>query len=81
MRRSCCRSSVLLTLVSTCVPAIAEAPRIGIVGGGISGAATAHFLSELLPDVQIDVHELQPHIGGRTHTLDASIFGVPLDAG
>ena len=74
-------SSVLLTLASTCVPALAGAPRVGIVGGGISGAATAHFLSELLPDAQIDVHESEPHIGGRAHTLSASVFGVPLDAG
>ena len=50
-------------------------------GGGISGAATAHFLSELVPDAQIDVYEAAPRVGGRAHTLDANIFGVPLDAG
>ena len=75
--------ATILLAITNSVAAISSsaAPRVAIVGGGIGGAATAHFLAELRPDVQIDVFEALPNIGGRAHTLDASVFGVPLDAG
>ena len=71
----------MLHLITRCLLAAAATPRVAVIGGGISGAATAHFLSEQLPGALIDVHEAETRIGGRAHTLDAGIFGVPLDAG
>ena len=50
-------------------------PRVAIVGGGIGGAATAHFLLELRPDVEIDVFEASSQPGGRAHTLGRNNHG------
>ena len=58
-----------------------ESARVAIVGGGISGAATAYFLGTAHPALTIDVYEALDDVGGRARTLDASEFGVPLDAG
>ena len=63
------------------LPLPAAPPRVAIVGGGIGGAATAHFLLALRPDVRIDLFEASEKVGGRAHTLDAKIFGVPIDGG
>ena len=66
---------------STLQSVSAAPPRVAIVGGGIGGAATAHFLLALRPDVRIDLFEASEKVGGRAHTLDAKIFGVPIDGG
>eukprot|EP00966_Prymnesium_polylepis_P184028 4265282-Prymnesium_polylepis.1 len=84
MARGTRAGSLAMLLVWLPTLALAQAPpapRIAVVGGGIAGAATAHFLLELRPDVAIDVFEAASTIGGRAHTLDVSEFGVPLDAG
>ena len=46
--------------------------RACIIGAGIGGASTAHFLRELEPDVELIVIERSAHAGGR---LATTIFG------
>ncbi|KAK9823597.1 hypothetical protein WJX72_004119 [[Myrmecia] bisecta] len=55
------------------------APRIAVVGAGVGGACSAHFLRELLgPDAAIHVFDKGP-VGGRTQTL--TYDGLVLEAG
>jgi len=56
------------------------APRIAIVGGGISGLAAAHRLRTLLGrEAVITVLEQRDRTGGVLHTVD--LAGVPFDVG
>lgn len=43
--------------------------HVCIVGGGIAGASTAHFLSLLKLPPQITVFEKSPMVGGRVHSF------------
>src|SRR3954464_12721710 len=54
--------------------------RIAVIGGGISGLATAWLLA---PGSQVTLFESQPRLGGHTHTVDASVDGIshPVDTG
>ncbi|MBC7551369.1 MAG: protoporphyrinogen oxidase, partial [Cellulomonas sp.] len=55
-------------------------PRVVIVGGGISGLATAHYLHRLLADgALITVLEASPRLGGKIVTEDFA--GHSVDAG
>ena len=48
-----------------------KTPRIAIIGSGIGGSATAHFLREILgANAQISVFEKANRVGGRLATLD-----------
>lgn len=57
-----------------------EAPgRIAVVGGGLSGLTTAHYLSRNLPpEWKIDLYESTGRIGGwvRSDTVRADVGGV-----
>ena len=62
---------------------VGAAPRrVAVIGSGVGGASTAHFLAELLGDdaVTIDVYEAA-RVGGRAYTLDAAVVGARVDAG
>lgn len=37
---------------------------VAILGGGITGLATAHYLSEEYPDAKVTLYESKPHLGG-----------------
>lgn len=50
---------------------IRESPsvlRVAVVGGGITGLATAHHLTELLPDVELSLFEASDRLGGVLET-------------
>jgi len=53
--------------------------HIGIVGAGITGATTSKYLSEELPDADIEVFERNDEVGGRLQTL--SVGERTLEAG
>lgn len=54
-------------------------PRIAIIGGGIGGASTSHFLTELLNEsLKIDLYEAKT-IGGRLATV--KIDNIEVEAG
>ena len=44
-------------------------PRIAIVGGGISGLAAAHRITELLPDAELALFEAADRLGGVVRTV------------
>jgi len=48
--------------------------KIAIVGGGISGLATAFYLRQLLPDVQITLFEKETTLGGKMMTKKVDGF-------
>ena len=50
--------NILFTLVST--------QNIAIIGTGIAGAGTAHYLSTILKSPKITIFEKENRIGGRT---------------
>ncbi|KAL6257655.1 hypothetical protein P5V15_011233 [Pogonomyrmex californicus] len=55
------------------------APHVAIIGGGIGGASTLHFLSELLNgNLEIDLYEAKT-VGGRLATI--TIDGDEFEAG
>jgi oxygen-dependent protoporphyrinogen oxidase len=41
---------------------------IAVIGGGISGLATAYYLQQLCPSAQIELFEAQPQLGGVLQT-------------
>ncbi|KNE55293.1 protoporphyrinogen oxidase [Allomyces macrogynus ATCC 38327] len=43
---------------------MAAAPRIAVVGGGISGLASAYYIKTALPKAKITVLEASPRVGG-----------------
>jgi oxygen-dependent protoporphyrinogen oxidase len=45
-----------------------KAPRIAVIGGGISGLAAAHRLTELNPACQLALYERRPRLGGALWT-------------
>ena len=46
-------------------------PNIAIVGAGIGGSSSSHFLRELFgPEATIDVFEASDRIGGRLNTME-----------
>ncbi|MEO1179237.1 MAG: FAD-dependent oxidoreductase, partial [Pseudomonadota bacterium] len=55
------------------------APRIAIVGGGISGMAAAYHLSDTH---QVTLFEAEPRLGGHARTVMAGKTGdQPVDTG
>jgi protoporphyrinogen/coproporphyrinogen III oxidase len=55
------------------------APRVAVVGGGISGLAAAHRICAERPDAVVTVYEAADRPGGKLRV--ASLAGVPLDVG
>jgi oxygen-dependent protoporphyrinogen oxidase len=56
------------------------APRIAIIGGGITGLAAAHRLQELLPHAKLALFEASSRLGGILETLHADNFLVERSA-
>ena len=50
-----------------------------IVGGGIAGLATAHFLSRIRPELRVEVIESSAAIGGKIS--GATVAGIGVDTG
>lgn len=55
------------------------APRVAVVGGGVSGLTAAYQLRRELPEARIDVHEASSRIGGALQTADFP--SGPVDVG
>jgi oxygen-dependent protoporphyrinogen oxidase len=51
-----------------------EAMRVAIIGGGISGLATAFYVKRLQPGWDVTILERQPHLGGTMHTVTVDGF-------
>lgn len=54
--------------------------RIAVIGGGISGLAAAHRISELLPDAQLALYEAGDRLGGVLHTIHRNGFLIERSA-
>lgn len=48
--------------------------RIGIVGAGLSGLATAFYLKQAIPDVELAIFEASSEPGGALHTEEVEGF-------
>ena len=70
----------LLALEAAAPITVREERVVGIVGSGVAGAATAHFLKESRPDLRVIVFERDAVIGGRTKTVDLGGRRVDLGA-
>ena len=71
----------LLTLRTAAPIAVRKEERVvGIVGSGVAGASTAHFLKESRPDLRVIVFERDAVIGGRARTVDLGGRRVDLGA-
>ncbi len=59
---------------------MAEQQRIAVIGGGISGLATAWLLQDRY---RVTLFEAEPRLGGHTNTVDVHLGGVsyPVDTG
>jgi len=57
------------------------AASIAIIGGGVGGASTSYYLRRLLgEDVDLDVYERSPFVGGRTRSVQVDGKFVELGA-
>ncbi len=54
--------------------------RIAVIGGGITGLAAAHRVSELAPDCQVTLFEAGGRLGGALHTERQGDFLLELGA-
>lgn len=70
----------MIALVATIAITAAAEKHVCIVGGGIAGASTAHFLTERRTDIRVTVFEQQHVVGGRIATVDLG-HGVMAEAG
>ena len=52
--------------------------RIAIIGGGISGLATAFFLRQSAPDWELHLYERNPSLGGTMQTVERDAFRFEL---
>jgi uncharacterized protein len=50
------------------------APRVGIVGGGLAGVATAWLLEGV---AEVVLFESRPQVGGHAHTVSVPVAGEP----
>lgn len=48
--------------------------KVAIVGGGISGLATAFYIHHSMPEVEIDLFEKEEHLGGKMMTKEVDGF-------
>ena len=77
-------AAVVTLLIVTSLVQCKDGPRrIGIIGAGVGGASTAHFLRENFgPDVEIVIYEEEENVGGRlkvhraTHLNLASLESI-----
>ncbi len=53
--------------------------RLVVVGGGVSGLATAHFARRAREDLEVTVLEAEARLGGNVQTL--SLGGIQVEAG
>ena len=70
----------LLLLRAAAPIAVRKERVVGIVGSGVAGASTAHFLRESRPDLRVIVFERDAVIGGRARTVDLGGRRVDLGA-
>ena len=50
-----------------------EATDIAVLGGGITGLASAYYLSSLLPDAKITLFEASTRLGGWLHSKQVNV--------
>ncbi len=48
--------------------------KVAIVGGGISGLATAFYIHQTMPEVEIDLFEKEAQLGGKMMTKERDGF-------
>lgn len=59
----------LRSLVGSSLPNVNhEATDVAVLGGGITGLASAYFLSRSLPNAKITLFEASPRLGGWLHS-------------
>lgn len=61
-------------------PPLESPPRIAIIGGGISGLAAAHRLTELLPQAELSLFDASDRLGGVLHTVHRDGFLIEQSA-
>jgi oxygen-dependent protoporphyrinogen oxidase len=66
--------------VTRAAPNTNASPRIAIIGGGITGLAAAHRLTELLPDPDITLFEASDRLGGVLETVERDGFLIERSA-
>lgn len=69
---ACQRSSARRRFASTS-KAHHEASDIAVLGGGITGLASAHYLSRSLPDAKITLFEASSRLGGWLHSKSVDV--------
>jgi protoporphyrinogen/coproporphyrinogen III oxidase len=57
-----------------------EAAKVVVVGGGVSGLATAWFLRQLAPELDVTVLEGSDRLGGKLRTVELEGFDVDTGA-
>lgn len=50
-----------------------EAPNIAVLGGGITGLATAYFITREIPSARLTLFEASPRLGGWLHSQQVDI--------
>lgn len=59
-----------LLIFSFATSSIYAQNRVAIVGGGMAGVATAHYLIKENPTAKITVFEKKTILGGNAHTIE-----------
>ncbi|KAG9640064.1 Protoporphyrinogen oxidase, partial [Aureobasidium melanogenum] len=73
-RAASCRSIAPSGFAATrCYSLPAEPNDVAVLGGGITGLATAHYLAQSNPNRKITIYESSPRLGGWLHTEKVEI--------
>ncbi|KAK3328884.1 hypothetical protein B0H66DRAFT_487208 [Apodospora peruviana] len=61
------------TYTTTAVRRAPRQPSIGILGGGLTGLATAHFVTRYLPTAKVTLYEASDRLGGWVDTEEINV--------
>ena len=71
----------LIFLIKVC---LARPPKIAIIGSGVAGSASTHYLGKVFEGIDIKLFEKSDRIGGRTYSInfdDININSQPFKIG
>jgi protoporphyrinogen/coproporphyrinogen III oxidase len=66
--------------MSSFAPSSSSSFRVAIIGGGISGLAAAHRLTQLLPNAEFELFEASRRLGGVLQTVERDGFLIEQSA-
>jgi len=75
LKQACSRPAFTATHLRRYATNSAHNADIAILGGGITGLATAYYISKEVPSAKITIYEAGPRVGGWLHSKRVEVDG------